>query len=156
MPASALQTLARFEGVEHSTADDVWAIWQFGAYTADAVIDAEAVAMASLTRMLLVIEPSAPAPGSEVRNRIVALWRKKPIRALAVVSPDAGFRAALISSVLVGMKLVSGIRLQLRSFTALDDAGQWLGSFAREGDDGVALSAALGEYFSPRRAARRD
>lgn len=146
---------ASFDGVELASTEDLWLVWQFGAYPLEAAGYGQATPQAArATRMLLVLEKGVPPPSEEARVLMRQSFASSPVRAVAVVSGEDGFRGALIKGVLTGLRLLSRGRFQLQSFSSVGEAARWLGAQKAQGDDGDALALALEAHLRERRAAR--
>jgi hypothetical protein len=77
---------------------------------------------------LAVIEPKAPMPSSEVRQRITQVFDEHPdaCAAVAVVFEGTGFFASAVGSVASGIMLLSGRKTPFRVCNSIPEAALFL------------------------------
>lgn len=144
------------EGVETWIVGDVPVIHQFGRYTADAIRPARPGKPPAGVgeRVMLIVDPGAPPPDDAVREKLVAAMAASPMRHLAVVSTEGGFRAARVQSIVVGLRIAMRSRLEVTQHASVEEAARALGVHGTRGDDGAELAQAIGAFLAERRASR--
>lgn len=135
-----LALVRKIDGVEAWTLDDVLILWQHGAYSM-AAVEANEHTGKQLTRMpagfrvALLVEPEAPAPDEQVRQRLTKADTTGR-RAFAIVTLSTGFRAALVNSVAsaIALTMTTRSRSPVKAFNDAKSAAEWLGTFATPND----------------------
>jgi hypothetical protein len=101
--------------------------------------------------LLTIVEEMAPMPPTESRQSIASTLRDASdhIHASAVVFEGAGFRAAAVRSVVVGLTMLARQKFPHKVFGKLSDAATWmhatLGDALEEGFSAVELEKAVAE-----------
>jgi hypothetical protein len=101
--------------------------------------------------LLTIVEETAPMPPGESRQSIASTLRDASdhIHASAVVFEGAGFRAAAVRSVVVGLTMLARQKFPHRVFGNLSDAATWmhgtLGDALEEGFSGEQLEKAVAD-----------
>ncbi len=132
------ECLAKVDGVEQWTCEDLVVLWQRGVYSMAAAdtsvrLDRVLAKYPAGFRMVLLVEPNVPAPTDDVRARLSRADAPTQ-RAFATVSLEGGFRSALVTSVVSGIQMRSNTRTTMRAFTTVSDAATWLGTFSTPND----------------------
>jgi hypothetical protein len=102
------------------------------------------------TAMLTIVEVNAPMPDLPAREAVAGFMRDvgASVRASALVSEGAGFRAAAVRGVVTGLTMLARQPYPHKVFATVDDAGRWLvplmppGSAPRPGADALVSAIA--------------
>ncbi|HZS40192.1 MAG TPA: hypothetical protein VFF06_25350 [Polyangia bacterium] len=78
--------------------------------------------------LLNIVEPSAPAPPSEVRGALARILTEfgHELKCSAVVHEGSGFRAAAVRGVVTGLTLLARQPFPHKVFATVDEASAWM------------------------------
>lgn len=155
---TGLVVVAKIDGVTIARVRNVLIIWQAGEFTSAASRMLGTTAPRMLReypgglRNLLVVEDIGGPPSDEVRQMLAQNIAHGNARAMAVCARAEGFRAAVVTGVMTGLKAAAHSRMPLKVFSTIAEATEWLGTFADGAKPDGALLLSAFETLQARRA----